>query len=474
MGKRPAGYYVEAAAQYLARARLDSEAAMPVELQRYPGEPSAIMRALMPKPAGRVEKGLIRDRPFRVPGLAQKYQKEKMTLFVPPDYNHRRPRRLIIMLHGGGKSPAAATDDSWCTIGSKVWDTYEISDLFQDAGALVCLPCAPCSAVSSARWNLPQVDDYLLDVIAELEQFYRIDRQQVFLLGHSMGGFGGYHLLQRMSDVFAGFCIGAGTWNYACWAAAAGTEAWLLQGVNDAVCFKRKHWTDIEYARQACLGLQRAGVNCVYREHPLGHALWNSRPALREWLAHIRDVRRDPFHPRVVAVSPRGETVITTGEMDQRGEPIHAPTPAPHCRWITLGRIGPESMMFEYAPPAAIGGKYQAVGDWDDFHLPVRRKNIRGGIVEAQLCAGVIEAAAKNVDQFTAWLHPAMLDLRRVTLRVNGRVRFQGAVKPSLAVALESYLRRRDWGLIYPARVTIMQDEFWQNKDQIGLKKHAP
>jgi hypothetical protein len=42
-----------------------------------------------------------------------------------------------------------------------------------------------------------------------------------------------------------------------------------------------------------------------------------------------------------------------------------------------------------------------------------------------------------------------------VMIVVNGKMRFAERVTPSLATALESYLRRRDWGLIYPMKVTI-------------------
>jgi hypothetical protein len=40
-------------------------------------------------------------------------------------------------------------------------------------------------------------------------------------------------------------------------------------------------------------------------------------------------------------------------------------------------------------------------------------------------------------------------------VRVDGKVRFAGMVRPSLATALESYERRRDWGLIYPIKIQL-------------------
>ena len=53
-------------------------------------------------------------------------------------------------------------------------------------------------------------------------------------------------------------------------------------------------------------------------------------------------------------------------------------------------------------------------------------------------------------------LHPRMVNASRpVTIVVDGRVRFQGRIVPSLVTMLESYRRRQDWGLIYPMKVVI-------------------
>jgi hypothetical protein len=49
-----------------------------------------------------------------------------------------------------------------------------------------------------------------------------------------------------------------------------------------------------------------------------------------------------------------------------------------------------------------------------------------------------------------------MVDVsKRVVVKVDGKERFDGRVKPSLATALESYERRRDWGMIYPIKIEV-------------------
>jgi hypothetical protein len=52
--------------------------------------------------------------------------------------------------------------------------------------------------------------------------------------------------------------------------------------------------------------------------------------------------------------------------------------------------------------------------------------------------------------------YPRMVDFSKVVrVTVNGEPRFEGKVEPSLGTALESYERRRDWGMVYPAKITL-------------------
>ena len=67
-----------------------------------------------------------------------------------------------------------------------------------------------------------------------------------------------------------------------------------------------------------------------------------------------------------------------------------------------------------------------------------------------------ITVTTRNVARFTLWLHPRMVDVSKaVAIRVDGQVRFEDRVKPSLATALESYERRRDWAMIYPIKIEL-------------------
>ena len=67
-----------------------------------------------------------------------------------------------------------------------------------------------------------------------------------------------------------------------------------------------------------------------------------------------------------------------------------------------------------------------------------------------------LEITTTNVTRFTLWLHPSMVDVSKpVHIMLNGQSCFKGLVVPSLTVALESFERRQDGRLVYPARITL-------------------
>ena len=459
-----------------ARLYLDTEdaqegRALLEELKGYEGDFAEIIERLKPGHTDRVEKGLILNRPFRVPRLCRKHPDDLLSLYVPEDYSPDKARGLILFLHGGGQSTPRDA-------GAKVFDaSYGIADLLMESGFVVCAPCAPHDEQSFNGWNLPAADDYVMDVIEEVEHAYNIDPDRVFLAGTSMGGIGANHLAHRMPDRFAGVLSAASSWDIAFWPCLKGTSVWILHGVNDAVMFRRRHGTDIGFAHLMKTRLEQAGVSTFYREHCGGHSIRDGRRIVREWLRWAAAQRRDAFYPHVVAVSRRGLSpwvewkrytrplVSFQNHMD-----FHDLPEAPHMRWVTVDGVGNESIRFDMASVSPCRDDCEE--EWNDFTVTLGHKHIRAGLVEACICEGQeIEVTPQNVTGFTLWLHPDMVDLKRVRIIAKGRQRFCGEVRPNLATLLESYRRRRDWGLLYPAKVTIEGDESWETPDQIGLRE---
>ena len=63
------------------------------------------------------------------------------------------------------------------------------------------------------------------------------------------------------------------------------------------------------------------------------------------------------------------------------------------------------------------------------------------------------------------------VDFNDLMVRVNGIEMFRGKLSPSLLTVLESYQRRRDWGMLYSARLSFEdKNNTWIQKDQLQLK----
>lgn len=460
---------VECAREYLKEGCSPKADALRSELEKYEGDFDSIVQALKPVPPAKPPTGWQVAQPFKKPELAAKYPDELLTYYIPADYRPDRPVGLLFFLHGGGTGQPR---DS----GTKVYKDYGMNDIFEASGRIVCYPCSPPSRNSFAAWNQAVVDEYLSDVIEELEHQYAIDPNNMILGGHSMGGLGVYHLAQRFADRFASVLACAGAWDFAFWPCVRGTTMWLVQGINDARLFQRRHGTDIEFARLARQRLVESGVDVVYREHAGGHNANDARPFIREWVQWSANKRRDPCYPHVVAVTPRGCTPwidlhrhkIPLAASQNRID-FHELPAAPHARWITIHDIGKETLIYDMTAMSPC--RDESEEDWNAIELNLRRKHIPGGLVEAVIAKdSVIEIAPRNVTKLTVWLHPAMVDFHDVRIMIKGRVRHAGPVKPSLATMLESYQRRRDWGMLYPVKLDFEAEESWTEKDQLQLK----
>jgi len=459
---------VDIARDYLACASDEARNGLRADLESQEGDLQEIVEALKPQRPDRPETGWMLSRPFKSPRLAGKYREQPITLYVPPSYDASKAHGLLVFLHGGGQGRGDH--------GRHFYDhNAAVNPLFEACGRIVCYPSAPPNERCWSRWQLPEADQYLADVIEEIEHFCHVNPNDMILGGHSMGGMGAYHMAHRFADRFASVLASAGHWDFACWRALMGTTLWINQGINDAILFRRRHGTDVEFARLARQRLEQAGVPVVYREHSGSHHLCDALWVLREWLGWCRDQRRDPFFPHVVAVTPRGLTPWSDWRRHkaplaayENSTDFHSIPESPHARWVTIEGVGRETILFDMVTMSDCRDEVE--DDWSNFRLTLKRKHIPGGIAEARVREDkAIEVMPRNVTGFTLWLHPGMVDFQDVRVLVRGQERFRGPLRPSLATLLDSYLRRRDWGLLYPAKVTVADDGTWESKDQLNV-----
>jgi predicted esterase len=429
---------VKTSYQFLASKDRDQRQRLQARLAKYSGDIEPVIKALATEAWPPVKPGYHPDEQFQTPELLEKYPKDWLYFVVPKTYSPAKPTGLIVFMHGGGAH--TSRDAAIYTLQFPTADSSDepnrSGDMFSATGMITVGPSAPGKGESYYRWCLKASEQYLVDVIAECRQRFNIDADRVFLLGHSMGGFGAYHHALRQPDRFAGIIVSSGSWDCGYWPVIRGTPLCIAAGEHDAARDRRWHYTDVEYGRRTHEIFEREKLEHEYHEHQGGHGFAYNRSIVAKYFARSQKVRRDPYYPHVAVATPQG----------------FSPTylnPVQHNRWLSLDEAASGSLQVD---------ELRSQGeDFDEWKLIHRRTRRRGAALDAvNRGDNLIEVTTLNVARFTIWLHPKMVDVAKpVTIKVDGKTKFSARVTPSLATALESYERRQDWGLIYSAKVEV-------------------
>ncbi len=424
--------------EYLAADNANVQRPLQARLEQYRGDLDAVLSELQHRTYPPVKPGYYGEEAFQSAARREKYPRDLLYFVVPPTYDPARPTGLIIFLHGGGIS--TSRDAAMHTLRFPTADspasTYRSGDMLAATGMITVGPSAPGKYDSYYRWCLRGSEPYLVDVIQECKERFNIDADRVFILGHSMGGFGAFHHALRQPDRFASIISCAGAWDYGYWPVIRGTPLCIVQGIRDAEKGVRWHHTDVEYGRWTHRIFTRESLEHTYLEYDGAHDFAEMRPLVAKYFTQTKTLRRDPYSPHVTLASPQGFA-------ENYLNPVY------HNRWVTLNERTRGDLEYD-----------ELVGEGDDFdswQLIHRRVTRSGSMIDAiNRSNNLIAVSTENVVRLTIWLHPRMVDIAKpVTIVVDGQTRFQGQVKPSLATALESYRRRLDWGLIYPIKVEI-------------------
>jgi hypothetical protein len=199
----------------------------------------------------------------------------------------------------------------------------------------------------------------------------------------------------------------------------------------------RWHYTDIAYGRWTDKLLTSDGIEHTYLEHDGHHSICYGKPLIANYLESAKDLRRDPYYPHIVLASPVGYGSSYCFSVE-------------HNRWLTLDEATPGDLVYDEM-------RSHDDGTFSGWSLEHRDRKQPGAAIEAINHGGnQIELTTQNAARLTVWLHPRMIDVARpVSIVVNGETRFAGKLTPSLVTALESFERRRDWGMVYPMKAEI-------------------
>lgn len=189
------------------------------------------------------------------------------TLFVPSGYTPGKPAPLIVDLHGLNITP----------LQQMLFDGT--TDLAERYGFIVV---APMGFSLSGWWGarpgrpgeLSELD--AMTVLELIRERYNVDSDRIYLMGHSMGGAGTYHLGGKFNDIWAGIAPISGAGGIADAAAAERYRSFatlLMHGEKDSI-------VSANGSRRAAMLLQGAGAQHLYLEFPgKDHEFWIRRGA---------------------------------------------------------------------------------------------------------------------------------------------------------------------------------------------------
>ncbi len=200
---------------------------------------------------------------------ADKYPGE-YTFGIPESYRPWRKNPMIIFLHGGGAGVGDG-DDYF----PQVWPQTS-----QRGYITVCPTVLEKVAVA---WNNKRHVDFIRAIVAEFRKNYNIDENRIYLMGHSMGGFGCFYIGTNTTDIFAAISPWSGGPSRSVLSKLKYTPAYIIHGIDDAT-------VRVDGSRNAAKQLMQMKYPVVYVEiNGFNHAVPHSEKAKAfDWLAQWR------------------------------------------------------------------------------------------------------------------------------------------------------------------------------------------
>jgi poly(3-hydroxybutyrate) depolymerase len=111
-------------------------------------------------------------------------------LFVPQAYDGQKPTPLVVALHGMGGDE------------NTLFEAYNNGQLKREAERLGFLVVCPKGRDTASMYRDAAEQD-VMDVLAEVRRDYKVDANRIYLMGHSMGGYGTWSIAMAHPDIFA-------------------------------------------------------------------------------------------------------------------------------------------------------------------------------------------------------------------------------------------------------------------------------
>jgi predicted esterase len=171
-------------------------------------------------------------------------------ILIPEVYNGSKPSALVVALHGMGGDE------------NSIFDAY--GGAFKPAAERVGFIAVCPKGRDTASMYRGSAEQDVMDVLAEVRRDYKIDPNRIYLMGHSMGGYGTWSVAMAHPDVFAAHGPISGGGTPAGMAKIAQIPEYVVHGDNDPT-------VAVTQSRMMVEAGKKAGANIVYVEVPGGN-----------------------------------------------------------------------------------------------------------------------------------------------------------------------------------------------------------
>jgi predicted esterase len=195
-------------------------------------------------------------------------------LFVPESYDATKAVPLLVALHGMGGDE------------NSIFDSYANGLMKREAERTGFIVACPKGRDSASMYRGTAEKD-VLDVMADVQHTYRVDATRIYLMGHSMGGYGTWSIAMNHPDLFAALGPISGGGSTAGMAKIRDIPEYVVHGDDDRTVPVTQSRTMVEAGK-------KAGAEIVYVEVPGGSHLSVASPAFAGMLDFFARQQRHP------------------------------------------------------------------------------------------------------------------------------------------------------------------------------------
>lgn len=311
---------------------------------------------------------------------------------------------LFLGLHGGGEGSGSA-ESAIGGGGGWWWIFPEVLDKTERGWT------------SEPRDGLPGTERFVLDLIDAAKRTGKVDPNRIYICGHSMGGFGAWHLGTHHADVFAGIAAFAG----------APVPYWDNPLDKNVIAVQEGILPNLFNVRLH-----------VYQSLDDPRVPPKENQAAVRFLEELKEQFPDGFDFRYHEVDGRGHGGPPSGYL-------------PDLRWLAERTRNPRPPAFLWQP--VLSWKRQFY--WVYWDRPEENALIEVRAKKGNVCEITVHDGTDDLTGLSVLLGEPLFDLdAEVVVRVNGEERFRGKIERTFSTLLMT-LPRFDPHLLFDARVDL-------------------